>query len=458
MALNVKFLKGTASQYEASSKLSTTFYLVDDTDLYLGSTKLSNGADLAAAITRIAKNENDITSIKNQLTTLTAESGEGSIAKMIADAIAPINTEIGTATLETTDKTLKGAINELKSSIESSGTAAEITVSEKTSSDYAKVYEIAQGGSVKGTINIPKDMVVKSGEVVINPEGQPAGTYMVITLANTNEDKIYINVGTLVDIYTAQAEAAQVQLSINDREISASIVAGSISSTEIAANAIITSKVADGNITKVKLSTEVQASLDKADAAVAKTTYDAKMATLDESIASLGGRTDVLEGKVDVAKVSTAIETAKSQAIATAAQDATDKVDSAKEALQADINLKATEADLTAAEERITALETAIGEGGSVESQIDAKIQTLDSTVSSTEPTAGQGIKVTVSEVDGKLTSVTVAGNYDSKYDAAGSAATAQSNAAADATTKANQAETNAKAYVDSALTWGTIA
>ena len=58
MALNVKFLKGTASQYEASSKLSTTFYLVDDTDLYLGSTKLSNGADLAAAISRIAKNEN----------------------------------------------------------------------------------------------------------------------------------------------------------------------------------------------------------------------------------------------------------------------------------------------------------------------------------------------------------------------------------------------------------------
>ena len=38
-------------------------------------------------------------------------------------------------------------------------------------------------------------MVVKSGAVETNPTGQPAGTYLVLTLANATEDKIYINVG-----------------------------------------------------------------------------------------------------------------------------------------------------------------------------------------------------------------------------------------------------------------------
>ena len=36
-----------------------------------------------------------------------------------------------------------------------------------------------------------------------NPYGQPSGTYLVLTLANATSDKVYINVGTLVDIYTA---------------------------------------------------------------------------------------------------------------------------------------------------------------------------------------------------------------------------------------------------------------
>ena len=60
MALNVKFLKGTSAQYNASSKTSTTFYFVDDSDLYLGNIKLSNAADLASAVSRIATNETEI--------------------------------------------------------------------------------------------------------------------------------------------------------------------------------------------------------------------------------------------------------------------------------------------------------------------------------------------------------------------------------------------------------------
>ena len=131
--------------------------------------------------------------------------------------------------------------------------------------------------------------------------------------------------------------------------------------------------------------------------------------------------------------------------------------------------------------DRITDLETAVGEGGSVDSQIDAKIAELDATVASTDVEEGKGLKVTTVQTDGKLVSVAVEGNFNNSYDAkgaaataeqnakdyadglagdydpAGSAAAAQANAAKDATTKANAAEANAKTYVDNALTWGSF-
>ena len=113
-------------------------------------------------------------------------------------------------------------------------------------------------------------MVVKSGAVEVDPADQAPGTYIVLTLANATSDKIYVNVGTLVDIYTAQQSAAQVQLNINSgtREISATIVAESVTTAELAANAVTTVKIADGNVTKAKLETTIQASLGKADSAL----------------------------------------------------------------------------------------------------------------------------------------------------------------------------------------------
>lgn len=189
--------------------------------------------------------------------------------------------------LETTSKgDLVTAINEVRNAVSAGGTAAAITVEEKTSglSDgVAKAYVLKQGDNAVGTINIPKDMVVQSGEVVVNPAGQTAGTYIKLTLANATNDVIYVNVGTLVDVYKAKASAAQVQVAIDSatREISATIVAGSVTATELAANAVTTAKISDGNVSKAKLSTEVQASLNKADAAADDATTKANQALAD---------------------------------------------------------------------------------------------------------------------------------------------------------------------------------
>ena len=207
----------------------------------------------------------------------------------LANGQVKTNTEhIGTMdNLETTAKgDLVNAINEVRNAVSAGGTAAAITMEEQTSNlgeGIAKAYVLKQGENTVGTINIPKDMVVQSGEVVVDPEGQAAGTYIKLTLANATNDVIYVNVGTLVDIYKAKANAAQVQVAIDSatREISASIVAGSVTATELAADAVTTVKIADGNVTKAKLSAEVQASLDKADGAAADATAKANQALAD---------------------------------------------------------------------------------------------------------------------------------------------------------------------------------
>lgn len=309
MALDVKFLKGTAAQYEASAKTVTTFYFVDETDLYLGNVKLSNATDLANAVARISTNETDIASIQDQLKSLVG-SESGSISDMIDSAINDLKDELqpqitanknaidainnaDTGILatakkyaDTQDTTLVGslddltttaktnvidAINELSSEISGVGTAGEVKLTENPSTEtYSKSYTLTQGTTTVGTIDIPKDMVVESGTVETNPEGQPEGTYIVLTLANATNDKIYVNVGTLVDIYKAKESAAQVQIAIDSstREISATIVAGSVTSTELAANAVTTEKIADANVTKAKLATSLQSAIESAESAL----------------------------------------------------------------------------------------------------------------------------------------------------------------------------------------------
>jgi len=230
--------------------------------------------------------------------------------------------------LSTENKTVVGAINEVLAAVGTGGTAAVVTMtSDTTTAGMAKSYTIKQGTTTVGVIDIPKDMVVESGSVVVNPESQAEGTYIKLVLANATNDELYINVGTLVDIYKAQASAAQVQLAIDSstREISASIVAGSITSTELAANSVITEKIADGNVTKAKLSSAVQASLDKADASATAADLDAAELRLDAIEEQLG----------DGGSVADQIATAKQEAIEAAAGDATTKANAAQAAAEA---------------------------------------------------------------------------------------------------------------------------
>lgn len=196
--------------------------------------------------------------------------------------------------LKTSDKTtIIAAINELVDS------AGKVTIdTSKTTDGYAKSYTIKQGVDddgndiVIGIIDIPKDMFLSSAEVVVFNEGDTlpdgiseAGTYIEFTIANATNDKIYINVKTLANTYTAKANAAQIQLTIDPvtREISAAIVNGSVGADALADNAIITSKIKDANVTKAKLEQSVQNTLDKADSAIRDVKVNGTALTKDAS-------------------------------------------------------------------------------------------------------------------------------------------------------------------------------
>ena len=92
----------------------------------------------------------------------------------------------------------------------------------------------------------------------------------------------------VVDAYTAQTSATQIQLAISDtNEISATIVAGSIGATELGANAVTTAKIADGNVTLAKLGADVtptltQVETNKTDIADLKTKVGDGMVAISE--------------------------------------------------------------------------------------------------------------------------------------------------------------------------------
>ena len=442
MALNVKFLKGTNAEYTAAKKDVNAFYYVDEKDLYLGTIKLSNAADLQAAITRIAANETHIGDIGALTTTqkasLTAAINEvkAEVAALTGGETGGISHMIAAVTGNLTDLTtdartnLVAAINELDAALDAEKTNSKVTLEEGTSADYAKVYTVKQGATTVGTINIPKDMVVQSGRVVTNPDTEHVGTFIELVLANATSDKIYVEVGKLVDIYTAQQSATQVQLAIDSssREISATIVAGSITATELAANAVTTAKIANGNVTLEKLATDVQTSLGKADSA------------LQASDIAEGGKNGTISVKgTDVAVKglgSAAYANTKHFEAAGSVKSAYDSVESHLQQLNNNLIDVSQRLGKKIEDDDKTNLAAA-------KSYTDTSIEGLDADVSSAAVEAGKGIKVQVVETDGKVTSVAVSGDYSATYDALGAATTA---------------ETNAKTYTDNALTWNSIA
>jgi len=155
--------------------------------------------------------DGDIAKLKAAVAAINEIIGAGIPGTTLTAAINDINAKIGEGFSE--DFTVANAIEALEQELTDKLTIS-LETAETPTSGYLKTYILSQGtGTGKteiGKIDIPKDLVVKSGSLVHgtwsgdtfteDPEGHDTAIKLVIA---NQEAPIYINTKDLVDIYTA---------------------------------------------------------------------------------------------------------------------------------------------------------------------------------------------------------------------------------------------------------------
>ena len=175
------------------------------------------------------------------VTAVSQEDGKITVTRADVDAA---NVVINTA--EHPNSNVATAIDNLKTALSTSNTNNAITLTESTTdATYAKVYTLTQGTTTIGNINIPKDLVLKSGRV-------DADGNIILVLNDANNTEIVVDAKNLIEYVTSGSNV------------------GDMVVINIDADHKVTASITDGTVTKAKLDSAVQASLDLADSALQK--------------------------------------------------------------------------------------------------------------------------------------------------------------------------------------------
>ena len=103
---------------------------------------------------------------------------------------------------------------------------------------YLKTYQFTYGTGSTFEIDIPKDLVVESGEVIVVTDESPvsgltSGTYLKLVIVNQTEP-IYIDVKDLCDVYTGKTATDGVSVSVSaSNEISATLVGKAVTEANL---------------------------------------------------------------------------------------------------------------------------------------------------------------------------------------------------------------------------------
>ncbi len=267
-----------------------------------------------------------------------------------------------------------------------------VTAKETANAGYLKSYTFTGPNDTPIDIDIPKDLVVKSGEVITatTETGLVKGDkYIKLTIANQDESPIYIAVKDLVDVYTAQADAEKVQLAISGiNEISATINPGSIA--------------------KADLATDVRGSLDKADAAAPQTALDAanaEIAKIKTDVAAHGVKSVEASGTGYVtASATTNEETGVATITVASTSELATAVTKATSALQAG-DVKAGTGMLTL---NIKGTEVTVPHGSMAEADADTYLtaEATNTAINTKADEINGTINTTKADLEGKITAL----------------------------------------------------
>ena len=103
---------------------------------------------------------------------------------------------------------------------------------------YLKTYQFTYGTGATFEVDIPRDLVVTAGEVIVVSDDAPVtgltnGTYLKLTIANQSTP-VYINTNSLVDVYTGKTVTDGVSIAVSStNEISATLVGKAVSEANL---------------------------------------------------------------------------------------------------------------------------------------------------------------------------------------------------------------------------------
>lgn len=222
-----------------------------------------NSAAIEAANTAYTAGANQF------VTAVTQEDGKITVVGFGQPVASGVTFAAGQGTGALTSTTVQAAVDEVNTKVNNLDTDSKVTISTGNSTSDVKKYDFYQGDpneptNLIGTVNIPKDLVVSSGDVV-DVEGVKN-----IKLTLTSGEDIFIPVNELVDVYTGVTAESGVSVSVTTGNgISAVLTNDAVATANIQNGAVTTAKIADSGVTSAKLSSDVQSAIDASITAVA---------------------------------------------------------------------------------------------------------------------------------------------------------------------------------------------
>lgn len=281
---DVLFKSGTYAQYVGlTTKNDNTIYFIDNGQIYKGATSYTDQIVVVSALPNtlvagkvyVNTTDKSVTYYDGTTSTVVIPETVGTIGDstpdtdlanvkaikdFVAAEIAKIPAQVDyTVTLvdETagTGELTKQTIKQGKVGSETEvGTIVvpdlKMEVKATPNDGYLKTYQFTYGTGSAFEIDIPKDLVVTAGEIIVVNSSSPVsgltdGTYLKLTIANQTEP-VYINTSDLCDVYTGKTATDGVSVSVSaSNEISATLVGKAV--TEANLEDTLAKKIADAD-------------------------------------------------------------------------------------------------------------------------------------------------------------------------------------------------------------------
>ena len=269
---DVLFKSGTYAQYIGlAAKDDNTIYFIDNGQIYKGETSYTDQivvvsalpSTLVAGKVYVNTTDKSVTYYDGNTSTVVVPATVGTIGDatpdtdlanvkaikdFVAAEIAKIPAQVDYTVTLVDETTADGELTKQTIKQGEAGSETEVgtivvpdlkmEVKATPNDGYLKTYQFTYGTGSAFEIDIPKDLVVESGEVIVVTDDAPVsgltnGTYLKLVIVNQTEP-VYIDVKDLCDVYTGKTATDGVSISVSaSNEISATLVGKAVTEANL---------------------------------------------------------------------------------------------------------------------------------------------------------------------------------------------------------------------------------